>query len=88
MDHSKTLKDMSRETRTSGWSYVWGLDRETRSLMLPIRVTPTEREAIRAAAESENKSVAAFIRAAIAVRARDGFCKREEEEQSVTAGAG
>ena len=76
MDHSKTLKDMSRETRTSGWSYVWGDARENRSLMLPIRVTPTEREA---------------IRAAIAVRARDGFCKREvaEEGQSeVTADAG
>ena len=76
-DHSKTLTGMSRETRTSRWSYIFPGDRENRSMMLPIRVAPTEREAIRAAAQWENKSVAEFIRAAIAVRSREGFCKRE-----------
>ena len=57
-DYSKTLTDMSRETRPSGWSYIFPGDRENRSVMLPIRVTPTEREAIRTAAQWENKSVA------------------------------
>ena len=43
--------------------------------MLPIRVTAAERAAIRAAAKWENKKVSEFIRAAIAVRAEQGFCK-------------
>ncbi len=72
MDHAQTLIDMAPETR-SGWRYLHR--RENRTVLLPIRVSPKERDAIRAAARWENKTVAGFIRAAIAVRARDGYCK-------------
>ena len=53
-----------------------GTHRPNRSILLPIRVTLAEREALRAAAAEANMSVAAFIRAAIAVYARDGYCQR------------
>ena len=75
MDHNKTLINMSRETRT-GWNYYLG--RENRDVLLTFRVTPQERDAVRAAARWENKTAAGFFRAAIAVRARDGYCKRDE----------
>ena len=77
MAHSKTLTNMSPETR-SGWNYFLG--RENRSVLLTFRVTPQERDAVRAAARWENKTVAGFFRAAIAARARDGYCKRDEDE--------
>ena len=69
-DHADTLLNMSPFTRR-GWTY-----RPNRSVLLPIRVTPAEREALRAAAAEASMSVAAFIRAAIAVHARDGYCQR------------
>lgn len=77
MDHAQTLIDMSRETRT-GWRYL--RRQENRTVLLPFRVSPKERDAIRAAARWENRTVAGFIRAAIAVRARDGYCKRNADE--------
>ena len=75
MDHNKTLINMSPETRT-GWNYYLG--RENRDVLLTFRVTPQERDAVRAAARWENRTVAGFFRAAIAVRARDGYCKSDE----------
>lgn len=78
MDHDKTLTNMSRETR--GDYYDYWLGRKNRSVLLTFRVTTEERDAIRAAARWENKTVAGFFRAAIAVRARDGFCTRDREE--------
>ena len=75
MDHSKTLTDMSPETR-SGSTYFLG--REKRTVLLTFRVTREERDAVRAAARWENRTVAGFFRAAIAVRARDGYCKRDQ----------
>ena len=69
-DHTATLLNMSSVARR-GWSY-----RPNRSVLLPIRVTPAERDALRAAAAEANMSVASFIHAAIAVRARDGYCQR------------
>lgn len=78
MDHDKILTNMSPETR--GDYYDYWLGRKNRSVLLNFRVTPDERDAIRAAARWENKTVAGFFRAAIAVRARDGFCKRDHEE--------
>ena len=74
MDHDKTLTNMSRETR--GNSYDYWLGRQNRSVLLTFRVTPEEREAVRAAARWENKTLAGFLRAAIAVRARDAYCQR------------
>ena len=59
-----------------GSSDVTGRPQPNRSILQNFRVTPAERDAIRAAAEWENMTVAAFIRAALAVRARDGYCKR------------
>ena len=72
MDHSKTLTNMSPLTRR-GWSYLQG--RKNRRLLLTLRVTPEERDAIRAAADWEDVRVSDFLRAAIALRARDGYCK-------------
>lgn len=77
MDHDKTLTNMSRETRGNRYDY-W-LGRKNRSVLLTFRVTPEERDAIRAAARWEQKTAAGFFRAAIAVRARDGFCKRHQD---------
>ena len=67
-DHADTLLNMSP---FRGWIY-----RPNRSVLLPIRVTVAEREALRAAAGEANMSVAVWIRAAIAVYARDGYCQR------------
>ena len=67
------LQDMAKEARDPWTYYYYG--RPKRDIMLPIRVTAAERDAIRAAAKWENKPVAGFIRAAIAVRAEKGFCK-------------
>ena len=78
-DHSKTLTNMSPET-LRGWSYLHG--RKNRTVLLTFRATPEEREAIRAAAVWERKSVAEFIRTAIGVRARDGYCKQHEEQST------
>ena len=75
MAHNKTLTNMSPPTRR-GWSYLQG--RKNRRLLVTLRVTPQERDAIRAAAEWEGVPVSKFIRAAIAIRARDGYCRREE----------
>ena len=69
-EHADTLLGMSHVTRP-GWRY-----RPNRSVLLPVRLTPTEREALRAAAKWENMTVSGFVRAAIAVRARDGYCQR------------
>ena len=74
LNHGQTLTNMSRET-LFGWSYLQG--RKNRTVLLTFRVTPEEREAIRVAAEWEHKTVADFIRTAIAVRAQDGYCKRD-----------
>ena len=71
MDHDKTLTNMSPETR--GYRYDYWLGRKN------FRVTPEERDAVRTAARWESKTVVRFLRAAIAVRARDGFCKRDLE---------
>ena len=63
-DHADTLLNMSPATRR-GWIYR------------PIRVHPwPSARRLRAAAAEANMSVAAFIRAAIAVYARDGYCQR------------
>ena len=78
MDHPKTLLNMSPATR-SGFDYWIG--RQNRSVLLTVRVTPEERAAIRAAAESENLKVSKYIRAAIAVRARDGYCSNAHQHQ-------
>ena len=67
------LLDMRREAEDP-WSY-YSYGRKPRKIMLPIRVTARERDAIRAAAKFENKKVSEFIRAAIADRAAAGFCK-------------
>ena len=75
MDHPKTLLNMSPATRTG---YDYWLGRQNRSVLVTIRVTPQERAAIRAAAESENLKVSKYIRAAIAVRARDGYCNAHQ----------
>lgn len=83
MDHDKTLANMSPETRTNFADY-WRGREKNRSVLLTFRVTPEERAAIRAAANWENKTVADFFRAAIAVRARDAFCKRDPWEQPQT----
>ena len=53
-----------------------------RSVLLTIRVTPAERDALRAAAAEANMSVASFIRAAIAVCERDGYCQRAADSKS------
>ena len=53
--HAGTLLDMPRGRR---------------SVLLPVRVTPEERDAIRAVAKRENMTVSGFIRSAIALRAR------------------
>ena len=71
-DHADTLLGMSHVTQP-GWRYT-----PNRSVLLTFRVTPDERDALRAAAKYENMTVAAFIRAAVAVRARDGYCRRKE----------
>ena len=76
-DHNKTLTNMSPETR-SGWDYL--LAHQNRTVLLTFRVTRQERDAVRAAARWENRTVAGFFRAAIAVRARDGYCKRDQDE--------
>lgn len=55
-DHAATLLDMPRGKRT---------------VLLPVRVTPEERDAIRAVAKRENMTVSGFIRSAIALKARD-----------------
>jgi len=78
MDHDKILTNMSRETSTNFADY-WRGREKNRSVLLTFRVTPEERAAIRAAAKWENKTVASFVRAATALRARDGFCKRHHE---------
>ena len=78
MGHRETLANMSPLTST-GWSHLQG--RQPRRCLVTLRVTPEERDAIRAAARSEDVTVADFIRAAIAVRARDGFCKRSADEE-------
>ena len=57
-DHTDTLLNLSRP-------------RGARSVLLPVRVTPEERAALRAVAKRENMTVADFIRAAIALRTRD-----------------
>ena len=67
------LLDMRREAEDPWRYYHYG--RKPRTIMLPIRVTDRERAAIRAAAKWENKKVSEFIRAAIADRAAEGFCK-------------
>ena len=66
---------MSPVTRR-GWS-----PRPNRSVLLTFRVTPAERDALRAAAAEANMSVASFIRAAIAVHARDGYCQRAADSK-------
>ena len=71
-DHADTLLNMSPFTRTY---------RPNRSVLLPIRVTLAERDALRAAAREANMSVAAWIRAAIAVYARDGYCQRVDDSK-------
>lgn len=76
MNHNKTLSNMSPETPGNPQR---GRGRQNRTVLLTFRVTPEERDAIRAAAKWENKTVARFLRAAIAVRARDGFSKRDQE---------
>ncbi|MDE2763203.1 MAG: hypothetical protein OXQ94_03340 [Gemmatimonadota bacterium] len=48
MDHPETLLNMSPATRT-GFDYWSG--RQNRTVLLTLRVTPQEREAVRAAAE-------------------------------------
>ncbi len=55
-DHVGTLIDMPRRKR---------------SVLLPIRVTPEERDAIRAVAKRENMTVSGFIRSAVALKAQD-----------------
>jgi hypothetical protein len=55
-DHARTLLDMPRRKR---------------SVLLPVRVTPEERDAIRAVAKRENMTVSGFIRTAIALKAQD-----------------
>ena len=72
MTQAETLLDMSRETRSV---YRYYCARGDRTIQLPFRVSSAERDAIKAAATAENKPVSEFIRAAIAVRARDGYCK-------------
>ncbi len=72
-DHADTLLDMPHVTRP-GWHY-----HPNRSVLLTFRVTPAERAALRAAAKWENMTVAALIPAAIAVRARDGYCQHVAE---------
>ena len=57
-DPAETLLDLSRPRRA-------------RSILLPVRVTAEERDAIRAVAEREDMTVADFIRDAIALRTRD-----------------
>ena len=57
-DHTDTLLNLSRP-------------RGARSVLLPVRVTPEERAALRAVAKRENMTVADFIRAAVALRTRD-----------------
>ncbi len=82
--HAETLRNLSPETRPRGYyNNYWNRDR--RKVLLTIRVTEKEREAIQAAASWENKPVAKFIRAAIAVRARDGFCKDQEAKKEETS---
>lgn len=76
MDHRKTLTNMSPLTRR-GWSYLQG--RKNRRLLLTLRVTSEERDAIRAAADWEDVRVSDFLRAAIATRARDGYCKAQSD---------
>ena len=76
MNHNKTLSNMSPETRLHPYH---GRGRQNRTVLLTFRVTPQERDAIRVAAKWENKTVAGFLRAAIAVRARDGFSKRDQK---------
>ena len=74
-EHADTLLEMSHVTRP-GWRY-----RPNRSVLLPVRLTPDEREALRAAAKWENMTVSGFVRAAIAVRARDGYCQRNDSQE-------
>lgn len=62
--NEELLLDMRRESEEPWRYYYYG--REPRKIMLPIRVTEQERDAIRAAAKWENKKVSEFIRAAIA----------------------
>ena len=83
MDHRKTLTNLSPLTRR-GWSYLQG--RKNRRLLLTLRVTPEERDAIRAAADWEDVRVSDFLRAAIAVRARDGYCKAQSGTGREAAG--
>ena len=83
------FQDMAKEARDPWTYYYSGNRRSKRDIMLPIRVTAAERAAIRAAAKWENKPVAGFIRAAIAVRAEKGFCKaaRKGDQPSPESGA-
>lgn len=74
------LLDMRREAEDPWRYYHYG--RKPRKIMLPIRVTARERDAIRAAAKFENKKVSEFIRAAIADRAAAGFCKDAAPERT------
>ena len=69
----RSSRTWPRRPAIRGANYHYG--RPKRDIMLPIRVTAAERAAIRAAAKWENKKVSEFIRAAIAVRAEQGFCK-------------
>lgn len=71
--NEELLLDMRRESEEP-WRYHY-YGRAPRKIMLPIRVTAQERDAIRAAAKWENKKVSEFIRAAIAERAASGFCR-------------
>lgn len=82
MDYRQTLLNMSPETRdfTNYWR-----GKRNRTVLLTIRVTPEERDAVRAAAEWEHRKVAKFIRAAIAARARDGYCNAAAEPADTTA---
>ncbi len=54
MTHAETLLDMSRETRSL---YRYYSSRRARTIQLPFRVSAAERDAIKAAAEAENKPV-------------------------------
>ena len=59
--------------------------RENKAPRRSSRTWPT-RPAIREAAEWENKPVSEFIRAAIAVRAEQGFCKAASDGDQAPGG--
>lgn len=71
------LRDMAQEARDPWRYYHYG--RPKRDIMLPIRVTAAERDAIRQAADWEQKKVSQFIRAAIGGRAETGFCQARQD---------